>query len=343
MTAVGAIHVDTWVAPNSSQWLSGTTNTNLEGLSLEVTLGWPDWTGSRKRIVHRPHGCTPPHHPPDPADEPQLADRIADREPVEQLGAADPDGPDPDRLDPDAADRGHPTQPTPTQPSPSPSLPIPPVPAEPTPILTMDCTSITIGLDNPAKGIEFKLHIEPSTGSDTDLVVKPGEKKTAKFAATAGFKLTVTISATYDGKSYSDTDTVDYVQPDDCTSGSGGGCPSTGAAAGPLAGGAAAAAGHRWRPVLPGPSPQGEVHRLTAVTSVKEKARRPSVGAPSSCLCLLYTGREAGRPATAWRRERAVRGRPVLVHRYHRLDRQRRCTGAGRAAVRGAAGRPAPR
>ncbi|MEU4221145.1 LPXTG cell wall anchor domain-containing protein [Actinoplanes sp. NPDC026623] len=114
------------------------------------------------------------------------------------------------------------------------------LPGEPEPVFELDCTTMTIGLDNPADGVEFKLHYKTTKGEERDLTIKPGEKKSEKFSAKPGFKVDVTFSATVDGESYSETETIAYEQPADCDdSGSGGGLPVTGAAAGSIAGGAA--------------------------------------------------------------------------------------------------------
>lgn len=161
-----------------------------------------------------------------------------------------------------------PTQPTPTVPTPSdipsdapsdspsdtpsespsapptPELPVP-TPStsasEPdvfTPIIDMTCDTITIGMDNPAGGVEWQMHFKTSKGEERDLTIAPGEKKSEKFSATAGFTVTVTLTVTFEGETYSDFTTVDFQKPGDC-SGEGGGLPVTGAAAGTIAGGAA--------------------------------------------------------------------------------------------------------
>jgi hypothetical protein len=124
----------------------------------------------------------------------------------------------------------------PTKPETPPTKPETPpaTPGEPTPILEEDCTTITIGLDNPKNGEEITLHFKTSKGEERTTVIKPGEKKTEKFSATPGF--TVTVSAKgLDGGS----ETIAYEQPEGCDNTSGGGLPVTGAAAGGIAGGAA--------------------------------------------------------------------------------------------------------
>ncbi|MGW4944829.1 LPXTG cell wall anchor domain-containing protein [Actinoplanes sp. NPDC004185] len=130
---------------------------------------------------------------------------------------------------------------TPTEePSTPPAIPSD-LPGEAEPILEADCTTMTIGLDNPANGVEYTLKFKTSKGETRTLVIKPGEKKTETFSATTGFKIDLTISATYEGEKFSETVPVEYEQPEDCdNSGSGGGLPLTGAAAGSIAGGAGA-------------------------------------------------------------------------------------------------------
>jgi LPXTG-motif cell wall-anchored protein len=109
-----------------------------------------------------------------------------------------------------------------------------PAPGEPTPILEQDCTTITIGLDNPANGKEITLKFKTSKGETRTTVIKAGQKKTEKFSAVPGFTVTVTAEGLDDG-----TETIAYQKPADCDdSGSGGGLPVTGAAAGSIAGGA---------------------------------------------------------------------------------------------------------
>ena len=132
----------------------------------------------------------------------------------------------------------------PSTPSEEPSTP-PEVPAdlpgEPKPIFEADCDTMTIGLDNPADGVKFKLEFATSKGEERTLVINPGEKKSETFSAVPGFSIKLTFTATVDDESFSETTTIDYEQPEDCdTSGNGGGLPVTGAAAGGLAGGAGA-------------------------------------------------------------------------------------------------------
>ena len=117
------------------------------------------------------------------------------------------------------------TSPTPTE---TPTLPVPTpsssaTPNIFTPILEEDCTTMTIGADNPADGITWKFDLKTSKGEERSFTLKPGEKHTEKFSATEGFSIKVTISVTIDGKTYSDFDTVKYEKPGNCTGGEGGG------------------------------------------------------------------------------------------------------------------------
>jgi len=124
-------------------------------------------------------------------------------------------------------------------PSPSPSESTPPIPTpgDAKPILEQTCDTITIGLDNPSDGVEVKIDYKTSKGETRTTTVKPGEKKAEKFSAKPGFTVTVTLSAKGED---SETVTIPYTQPDNCSGGGGGGgLPVTGAAAGTIAGGAA--------------------------------------------------------------------------------------------------------
>lgn len=137
-----------------------------------------------------------------------------------------------------------PSNPPPSSPPPSsqapsnppPSSNPPATPGEPTPIVDADCDSITLGLDNPDNGVAVKLDFETSKGEKRSVTVAPGEKKTEKFSATEGFKVTITV--TIGEKSASET--VTYQKPEDCAAGGagGGGLALTGAAAGSIASGA---------------------------------------------------------------------------------------------------------
>ena len=78
-----------------------------------------------------------------------------------------------------------------------------------------DCASLTITLANPVPGREVVTRLKPSTGQERVLAAMPGETKTEKFAATAGFTVDITqdgIELPPDGKPA----TVSYEQPNGC-------------------------------------------------------------------------------------------------------------------------------
>jgi LPXTG-motif cell wall-anchored protein len=118
---------------------------------------------------------------------------------------------------------------------PAPEQPqVPQQPGEAKPILEFDCDTLVIGLDNPKDGVEITLNLKTSKGETRTLTVKPGEKKTEKFSASSGFKITVSL------KGYEDeAETIEYEQPENCEAGGGGGeLAVTGANASTVAGGA---------------------------------------------------------------------------------------------------------
>ncbi|WP_328461594.1 LPXTG cell wall anchor domain-containing protein [Actinoplanes sp. NBC_00393] len=125
-------------------------------------------------------------------------------------------------------------------PSQSPSTPAEEIPGDAEPIFELTCDTMTFGLSIPENGITIDLHYKTSKGEERDVSIAPGESKSETFSATEGFSVDVTVSATEDGETYSETLTLDYEQPADCEDGNGGGLPVTGAAAGGVAGGAAA-------------------------------------------------------------------------------------------------------
>jgi len=128
-----------------------------------------------------------------------------------------------------------PTTPPTTPPATPPTTP-PAAPGTPTPILQEDCTTMTIGLTNPEEGKTVTLDFETKKGETRHTVIQPGETRTEKFSATPGFWVKVTPHGIDDAK----PETINYEQPADCdTTGSAGGLPVTGAAAGTIAGGAA--------------------------------------------------------------------------------------------------------
>ncbi|NMO52600.1 hypothetical protein HH310_15530 [Actinoplanes sp. TBRC 11911] len=129
---------------------------------------------------------------------------------------------------------------TASTPSDTPTTPdIPVAPSDVTPILVQDCTTMTLGLKNPADSIPLKLDYDTSKGEHRTLTVKPGAEGSEKFSAVPGFWVKLTLTATINGETQSDFVKVDYQKPANCDNGEGGGLPVTGAAAGGIAGGAA--------------------------------------------------------------------------------------------------------
>ncbi|GGN01536.1 hypothetical protein FHR83_000788 [Actinoplanes campanulatus] len=139
-----------------------------------------------------------------------------------------------------------PASPSPSSPSPSPSLPseepeIPDdLPGEPEPIFELTCDTMTIGFDNPKDSLPIKLGYETSKGEKRERTVAPGTKGSETFSAKEGFFVNLTITVTYEGETYSETVKVDYVEPAGYEDSEEPGLPVTGAAAGGIAGGAAA-------------------------------------------------------------------------------------------------------
>jgi len=214
---------DTVVAPftsekSAAEQVHGATiisDDTVTDVELEVVLVWTDsYTNierPQRKSVEKPEKC-------------------------EQT----PENPVPTTTSPSSPETTSPS-PTPTETTPDLPVPTPSTTDEPgdfTPIVEFDCTTLTIGMDNPADGLTWTMKFKTSKGEERTTVIKPGEKKTETFSATEGFSVRVTLEVTVDGEDYSDFVDIDYVQPDGC-SGEGGGLPVTGAAAGGIAGGAA--------------------------------------------------------------------------------------------------------
>lgn len=128
---------------------------------------------------------------------------------------------------------------TPTaSPSETPTVPLPSAPVLPKEIYAADCSSVTIGLDNTKSPIEYKLTLNPTSGATQSLDIKPGEKKSAKFAASgSNFYVKLTVVAIYKGvTSPPETASIPWEKPPSCSSGA---LAVTGSSAAPLAGGAA--------------------------------------------------------------------------------------------------------
>ncbi|WP_433369261.1 hypothetical protein ACQPZX_43155 [Actinoplanes sp. CA-142083] len=227
---VGDIKVGKWVKGNSSLKLTGSSVETGYRATLTVYLEYTDHqkyqpTGK----TYRPKNC--PSTPPTTQPTTTPPTTTPTTQPTTTAPTTEPTTTAPT------------TEPTPTETTPEVPVPTPSTtgqPGEAQPILEEDCTTITIGLDNPADGVDYKLHYKTSKGEVRDLVVKPGEKKSEKFSATEGFSIELTVTASWQGETASETVTIDYEKPDNCSGGSGGGLPVTGAAAGGIAGGAAA-------------------------------------------------------------------------------------------------------
>jgi hypothetical protein len=135
-----------------------------------------------------------------------------------------------------------------------------PPPDEPSRLsTTFDCATMTIKLANPQSAKdEVALRLKTSKGEERTLVAGPGETKSETFSASPGF----TVEVTQDGAPIppgGKPGTIDYEQPESCSAddggeaagdgsagggaaggSEGGGLPVTGAAAGTVAGAAAA-------------------------------------------------------------------------------------------------------
>ncbi|MGA5302969.1 LPXTG cell wall anchor domain-containing protein [Nucisporomicrobium flavum] len=220
----GAIKIGERVAPNYSNPLVGTSVLEASDgtAGLKVSLKWDDnFVRDATASVAKPESCAAPAPQPSASTTPS-----AEPEPSEST----------------------PSEPTPSESTPSESTPVPSASApspEPTPsygeaepIFEITCDSMTVGLDNPADGVEIPLVLEPSKGEKRTLVVKPGEKKTATFKASEGFKLKIYLEGYED-----QAETIAWEAPEGCANGGGGSSdepslPLTGAAAGSIAAGA---------------------------------------------------------------------------------------------------------
>lgn len=186
------------------------TDGAISSVTVKVKLYWPrdSYTNFEPVVatVSQPADCTPPSTPPStPPTSPSTP-------PSEEPSTPPTEVP--------------PTTPPTTE---------PPAPDEPTPLLNFTCTTLEIGLDNPTTGVPITLHYKTSKGEERDTTINPGEKKVDTFSATPGFTVTVSAPGLDDG-----SETIAYEKPADCATGTGGGLPVTGAAAGGIAGGAAA-------------------------------------------------------------------------------------------------------
>ena len=193
------------------------SDSTITSVTAKVWLNWPaDGYANFEPVVYtvnKPENCDAPSTPP--SDEPSTPPTTPTTPPSDE---------------PSTPPSDEPSTPPSTPPSSQPSTP-----AEPTPILEFNCTTLVIGLDNPADGVAITLHYKTSKGEERDTTINPGEKKTDTFSATPGFTVTVSAPDLDDS-----TETIAWEKPAGCdTAGGGGGLPVTGAAAGTIAGGAA--------------------------------------------------------------------------------------------------------
>lgn len=220
LTAEG-LTVGTVIAPKGGESAHGSTTQAVADtqVTLQVRLSWTDgYESSAAKTVSKPAACA--------AATPSASVSVP---------PSDEESPEPSAS----------VSTPPAEESPAPSTPASPTPSasedtfgEAEPIFEVTCDSLTIGLDNPADGVEIPLVLEPSEGEKQTLVIKPGEKKSATFDASEGFFVKVSVQGFED-----EAETIDWEAPEDCdTSGAGGGdedeLPLTGAAAGSIAAGA---------------------------------------------------------------------------------------------------------
>jgi hypothetical protein len=102
---------------------------------------------------------------------------------------------------------------------------------------TFDCATMTIKLATPQSAKdEVTLRLRTSTGEERTLVAKPGETNSETFSASPGFTVELTEDGAPtppDGK----PTTIAYEQPDNCSADDGGEAAGDGSAAGGAAGG----------------------------------------------------------------------------------------------------------
>ncbi|GAA2472463.1 PT domain-containing protein [Winogradskya humida] len=243
-TEIGAIKNGAQVAPNYSNPLLGSTTYGAgdQSASLKVTLKWTDnYIGGLTKTIAKPGECSvvvppttePPTTQPTPSDEPSTP-------PSDEPSTPPSDEPStPPSDEPSTPPSDEPSTPPSTEPSGEPTPEPTPSYGEAQPIFDLTCDSMTIGLDNPADGVEIPLVLEPSKGDKVTLDVKPGEKKSHTFDASEGFSVKIYLQGYED-----DSETVAWEAPDGCSAGGAGGdedggsLPLTGAAAGSIAAGA---------------------------------------------------------------------------------------------------------
>jgi hypothetical protein len=215
---------------------------STDSVTVKVWLYWPadHYTNFNPAVatVNKPSDCVKPTDSPSPT--PSETSSSPTPTPSETSSSPTPtpsetsSSPTPTPSETTTSPSTPPSETTSPTPTPSTTTTVPPAqPGEPTPLVEIDCTSMSIGLDNPADGVAITLIFKTSKGETRTTTWQPGEKKLEKFSAKPGF--TVTISS----PGVEESETVAYEQPDGCDDGEGGGLPVTGAAAGGIAGGAA--------------------------------------------------------------------------------------------------------
>ncbi|MFI5931342.1 LPXTG cell wall anchor domain-containing protein [Actinoplanes sp. NPDC051494] len=226
-TTAGEIAPGAKVDPNYANPKKGSTEFAATDTvaALRVHMTWTDGaSASRIAVVSKPAECVVvPPSPSSPSPSPSTSTEASPTPSASTSTSASPT----------------PSASASTSPTPTPSETTPVI-GDATPIFEINCDSVTLGLDNPADGVEIPLVLEPSKGDKQTLVVKPGEKKSATFEASEGFTVKIYVEGFED-----DSETVAWEAPEGCdTAGSGGGedegdsLPLTGAAAGSIAAGA---------------------------------------------------------------------------------------------------------
>ncbi|WP_067505333.1 LPXTG cell wall anchor domain-containing protein [Actinoplanes sp. TFC3] len=243
----GDIQVGKQVAPNYRSPLRGSSKASStdESVNLKVTLKWEDdFIKDASVTVNKPANCGPVTPPSSPAPSTPASSEPSTPASEEPSTPASEEPSTPVSEEPSTPASEEPSTPASEEPSTPPTdEPTPqPTPSygEAEPIFEVTCDSLTIGLDNPADGVEIPLVLEPNKGDKVVLDIKPGEKKTHKFAASEGFEIKVYLQG-YESQS----ETIAWQTPDGCSTGGAGGgdddggaLPVTGAAAGSIAAGA---------------------------------------------------------------------------------------------------------
>jgi hypothetical protein len=209
--------------------------------TLQVTVNWQDIskvkTDSGK--VRKPNpNRTPVCKPTSPSPSPS-ASESSSPSPSPSVSESSSPSPSPSVSESNSPSPSPSDSTPPTQTPPSSEEPEVPV-KEPQFVYSNDCDTFTVGIEIPASWPEdITVTFTPSVGEPKTVVGKVGETTTVDFPATEGLKVTATPEGYED-----EAAEIAYETPEDCdTDGEGGGLPVTGAAAGGIAGGAAALLG----------------------------------------------------------------------------------------------------